>query len=151
MAKYENIDDKLGLGKHIIKLEPQDEYDKTEGKFIKGQQRTGVSKTGNKWWMYNTPEHTDSQGHRFKVLAFDQKQKELFDTGTVEINVLAGKNFDLNEQGNPYQDEKGEFVKKKKAFFNPISDREYDRQFDSQRSTVNEEEPFTTADLEGMF
>jgi hypothetical protein len=125
--KYENIEDFLGLGKHILKLEPQEIWDKEEGKFQRGTQRTGVSRTGNKWWMYSVKDHKDSQGHRFKVLAFDLKQKELFDGGVVEINILPGKNFDLNEQGNPYQDETGEFVKKKKAFFNPISDYEMDK------------------------
>jgi len=117
MTKFENIEDFLGLGKHTLRLEPQDEY--VDGAFVKGQQRTGVSKTGNKWWMYSTPDHKNSQGYRFKVLAFDPKQKEMFDSGTVEINIIPGKTFVLDEDGEPVRGEDGKSIRKKKAFFNP--------------------------------
>jgi len=144
--KYENIEDKLGLGKHILKIEPQDEWDKEEGKFIKGKQRTGISKTGNKWWMYSIKDHQDSKGHRFKILAFDQNQKDLFDTGTVEMVVLQGKTFELDDDGEPVRGADGKSIKKKKAFFNPVRDN----RIEDVDTSFNQEE-ISMQDIEGMF
>jgi hypothetical protein len=117
--KYENIEDKLGLGRHILKIEPQEIWDDVEKKFQRGTQRTGISRTGNKWWMYSVKEHTDSKGHRFKILAFDQAQKELFDGGTIEMVVKEGRDWEVTEDGQPLI-VNGKGVKKKKAFFNPV-------------------------------
>lgn len=147
MSKYENIEDKLGLGKHTIRLEPQDVYE--NGAFVKGQQKTGVTKAGKIFWLYNSPDYKNSQGYRFKVLVFEQKDKLLCDTGVVEVNIIESKNFELDEGGEPIRGEDGKSIRKKKLFFNPVQQGAQLSKQDTNASP--KEEPITMEDINDLF
>jgi len=138
MAKYENVEDILPLGKKIIRIEPQDRYElypedgvvrttkdgrPMKGHFIKGEQQTRTIKNGRnagkKFWVFKSPDVIGSNGYPVQINAWDEDQKRLFDKGTVEVNVIAGKDFVLDEEGEPVRGEDGKSIRTKKAFYNP--------------------------------
>lgn len=129
MAKYENIEDLLPLGKKTIEIEPQDKWEpakegEEKGHFIKGVQQTRVIKNGPKkgkiFWVFKSPDVIGSNGYPVQINAWDEDQKRLFENGTVEVNVIQGKDFLLDEDGEPIRGEDGKSIRKKKAFFNPV-------------------------------
>ncbi len=140
--KYENIEDILPLGKKIIRIEPQDAYEKyadndphykddgtlIKGHFIKGVQQTRVIKNGRnagkKFWVFKSPDVIGSNGYPVQINAWDEAQKKLFEAGQVEVNVIQGKDFVLDEDGEPVRGADGKSIKKKKAFFNAVRDND---------------------------
>lgn len=90
----------LGEGKHIISVKPAQEW--KDKKPVEGTHKQGTTKNGNEWYMYSTKVGNDW----INLFAYDN-QKELFDTGKVEVNVV--KKFDP-DTGEPTL----------KAYFNPV-------------------------------
>lgn len=103
---FKNIEDVLGIGKFIIKVYQADEWDKNlnegRGGFVKGKQQTVAIKGGKTAYKYNVEsvvvngvdkplryENTENgKEYRCSVLAFDEKSRQILETGTAEINIV---------------------------------------------------------------
>jgi len=72
----------LGEGKHRVKVFPKPEFE--DGKPVKDSQKTGTSKTGFKWYMYQFKDPTLG----YVSLFANDENKELFDSGEVELNIV---------------------------------------------------------------
>jgi hypothetical protein len=171
MSKYENIEDLLPLGKKVIRIEPQDKFEpftdgevhynkdgkEIKGNFIKGVQQTRVIKNGRnagkKFWVFKSPDVIGSNGYPVQINAWDEAQKALFDVGQVEVNVIQGKDFLLDEDGEPVRGADGKSIKKKKAFFNAVrSAEEGVREYAREVCEANPpEEEIPMEDISAMF
>lgn len=87
--KYKNLEDVLPLGKHKIKMMRAEVW--KDGKPVKGTQRTGVSKNGNKYWQYNTDVKyvgSDGKERHCSYFAFSEEKRDKCEEGDVEINIV---------------------------------------------------------------
>lgn len=84
MTKFLQLEEVLEEGKHRIKVYPKNEWDEDEKKFKKDTHKSGVSKTGNQYWLYQTKVGEQYIG----MIAFDEEQKRIYDQIDVEANVV---------------------------------------------------------------
>ena len=82
--KYKKLHDVLPQGKHRVRVYPKNEWDSEKKEWIKGTHKSGVAKSGNTYWLYSTKVGDDYIG----MIAFDEEEKRIHDTGEVEVNVV---------------------------------------------------------------
>ncbi len=100
MIIYKSIEEVLGEGKHHIKVMRADRYDKESGQFVKGEQQTVPTKTGNVAYKYNVEsvivngvekplryDNGEGKQYRCSILAFTDETRKILDSGEAEINI----------------------------------------------------------------
>jgi hypothetical protein len=78
---YPTLEDELGEGRHQIKVYPTPEFENK--KPIKDSHKSGTSKKGFKWYLYQT-----KVNGKYVSLFANEKNKPWFDTGEVEVNII---------------------------------------------------------------
>lgn len=117
--EFKRLKDVLGEGKHIVRVFKKEVKD-NNGYYVKGTHDKRQTEDGRPYYLYNTDvKYTNEEGREVRVIltAWDEEKKELFDSGTIEVNIVKKRNKNgVGYQG--YIDDAGEFHVELIEFYN---------------------------------